>query len=74
MPGGLTVREGITVVETVFDTGRLKVLDLVEVNPEIGSSIDVKKTVDSAIHLFKAACGTQRSGNLPVDSCEIPKP
>jgi arginase len=63
--GGLTLREGIYIVEQAFNTGRLTAVDLVEVNPAIGSQDDVKRTVDAAIELLKAACGHSRRGNLP---------
>lgn len=66
------MREGIYIIEELHNTGRLEALDLVEVNPAIGSLTDVKKTVDSAVFLAKAACGTQRIGNLPSDMNELP--
>lgn len=74
MPGGLTAREGIIIMETLFETGRLRSVDITEINPELGNESDLKKTVDSAIHLLKASCGTQRSGNLPLNAYELPKP
>lgn len=74
MPGGLTMREGISIVENIFDTGRLTALDVVEINPEIGTEAEVKRTTDSAIALFKAACGTNRSGNLPLETTDVPSP
>lgn len=72
--GGLTLREAICAVETVFDSGRLTGLDIVEVNPEIGTDADVKCTADSAIAIFKAACGTNRNGNLPREATDLPGP
>ncbi|XP_054262817.1 arginase-1-like isoform X1 [Macrosteles quadrilineatus] len=70
--GGLTLREGIHILEIVHQTGRMKVMDLVEVNPNIGSERDVKKTVDAALHLIKAAYGFSRLGNVPRHIKDIP--
>ncbi|XP_058820906.1 arginase, hepatic-like [Topomyia yanbarensis] len=63
--GGLTLREGIYIMEELYNTERLAAVDLVEVNPSIGTAEDVKKTVDAAIHLLVAACGNSRRGNIP---------
>lgn len=71
--GGLTLREGICILEEIYDTGRLAAVDLVEVNPAIGSEDDVAKTIDAAIQILKAACGTVRKGVMP-NEIEIPKP
>lgn len=54
-------------MEEVQRTGLLHVVDLVEVNPKLGSADDVKKTVDAAIHLLAAACGNSRLGNKRDD-------
>lgn len=69
--GGLSLREGIYIMEEVFRTGRLTAVDLVEVNPSIGNDRDVQTTVKAAIHLLAAACGHNRTGNLPMTN-EIP--
>lgn len=63
--GGLSLREGLYIVEELEKTGRLDAIDLVEVNPTIGTPEDVTKTVDAAILVLKAACGDTRWGNLP---------
>lgn len=60
--GGLTLREGIHLMEMVHDTGRLSAMDLVEVNPDLGTEQDVKKTVDAAIQIISAAFGNNRRG------------
>lgn len=72
--GGLTLRESIYIVEQLRQTGRLEAIDMVEVNPAIGSEQDVKKTVAAAIHILVAACGTLRGGNLPKIETSIPSP
>lgn len=70
--GGLTLREGVFIVERLRQTGRLQAIDLVEVNPAIGSESDVQKTVSAAIHILAAACGTIRGGNMPKNQLTIP--
>lgn len=70
--GGLTLREGSYIMEELHRTGRLSVVDLVEVNPNFGNLDDLKKTVDAGIHILKASCGNIRSGNLPKQMEDIP--
>lgn len=69
----MTLREGIRIIERVFESGRLRGLDVVEVCPNIGDAKDVKTTIDSAIQLVNAASGNRRSGNLPLTQHDIPK-
>jgi arginase len=47
VPGGLTLKEGIYIMEQVGRTGKLSVVDIAEVNPEVGSAEDQAKTLDS---------------------------
>lgn len=61
--GGLTLREGIFIMEEAYNTGALSSLDLVEVNPCLGDARDVKTTVNSAKLIIQAAVGNNRSGN-----------
>ncbi|XP_072393389.1 arginase, hepatic [Diabrotica undecimpunctata] len=68
IPGGLTVREGIHILERVHDTGRLNVMDIVELNTDVGTEQDAKKTVGVAIQLLAAACGFKRGGIRPKDA------
>ncbi|XP_077286666.1 arginase [Arctopsyche grandis] len=62
--GGLTLREGIYLMEQIYSTGRLKAIDLVEVNPLIGTEKDVNHTIDAAIAILKASLGYSRRGVL----------
>jgi len=55
--GGLTYREARHICEAVAETGRLVGLDIVEVNPAIGSEHDVKETASVAVDLVKSALG-----------------
>lgn len=61
--GGLTLREGVFLMEEAFNTGTLSSLDLVEVNPGLGDERDVKNTVNAAKLIIQAAVGSNRSGN-----------
>lgn len=61
--GGLTLREGIFVVEEAHRTGKLSSMDLVEVNPCLGDAKDVKNTLSAAKLIIQAALGSNRSGN-----------
>ena len=55
--GGLTLREGMTVCDLIQRTGRLSAMDIVEVNPRLGDTVEVQKTVDSAALLIYSALG-----------------
>jgi arginase len=61
--GGLTLREGVFIMEEAFNTGALSSMDLVEVNPCLGDAKDVEMTVNSAKLIIQAALGNNRSGN-----------
>lgn len=63
--GGMTLREGIQLMEMIHQTSRLGALDVVEVNPSLGSEADVKRTVEAAIHVIAAALGHSRRGLSP---------
>lgn len=52
-------------MEIIHDTERLNAIDLVEVNPTIGSDMDVKKTTDAALQIILAAFGQKRGGVIP---------
>ncbi|XP_018567917.1 arginase-1 [Anoplophora glabripennis] len=69
--GGLTLREGVHIMEMIYKTGRLGAMDLVEVNPGIGSEQDVKRTIEAAIHVILAAFGHSRKG-LRLKDASLP--
>ncbi|XP_077986199.1 arginase-1-like [Glandiceps talaboti] len=71
--GGLTLREGMYIVEQVYKTGLLAGMDMVEVNPELGNTGQQEKTVNAAVEIITAAVGSKRYGNKPSDY-ELPKP
>lgn len=55
--GGLTFREGHYICESVYETGLLVALDLVEVNPSLADAASVKQTVAVGCSLVRAALG-----------------
>ncbi|XP_017869751.1 PREDICTED: arginase-1 [Drosophila arizonae] len=59
---GLTLREGISIVEALRDTKRVQGMDIVEINPKLGTPQDVRTTVDSALEILKSMFGYRRSG------------
>lgn len=58
--GGLTLREALCVGEQIHATGMLSGLDLVEVNPSVGTQVEAKRTVNSAIATILAFVGKNR--------------
>lgn len=65
------MREGVHIMEKIHDTGRLGAMDLVEVNPSLGTEQEVKKTVDAAIHVILAAFGYKRQG-MRIKNASLP--
>lgn len=63
--GGLSYREGKFIAETVANTGRLSALDVVEVNPLLGSEIQQKFTIEVALDIVQAVFGKKRAGTIP---------
>uniref|UniRef100_A0A8C7G5C9 Arginase n=2 Tax=Oncorhynchus TaxID=8016 RepID=A0A8C7G5C9_ONCKI len=61
--GGLTYREGIWITEEIHNTGLLSVMDLVEVNPDLGASREaVESTASMAVDVIASALGQTREG------------
>lgn len=61
--GGMTLREGIFLIEEVNRSGTLASMDIVEINPKIGTQADVTTTLNSAKAIILAAMGHNRGGN-----------
>mmetsp|Transcript_2915 Transcript_2915/g.6802 ORF Transcript_2915/g.6802 Transcript_2915/m.6802 type:complete len:368 (+) Transcript_2915:61-1164(+) len=57
--GGLTFREAHYLVESISETGRLGSLDMVEVNPELGSKVENMQTVEMGLALIDSAMGSR---------------
>ena len=66
VPGGLTLRECLTLVEDLYQTGCLRALDLVEINPELSDNFGADKTLEAGIRLLLAALGNYRGTNPPL--------
>uniref|UniRef100_A0A3Q2YCA8 Arginase n=1 Tax=Hippocampus comes TaxID=109280 RepID=A0A3Q2YCA8_HIPCM len=61
--GGLTYREGIYITEEVHNTGLLSVMDMVEVNPVVGSTrAAVEATASLAVDVIASSLGQTREG------------
>ncbi|XP_054015133.1 arginase, hepatic [Hylaeus anthracinus] len=71
--GGLSLREAVHLMEELYRTNRLNAVDLVEVNPRIGDSRDVRLTVEAAIHIIQAGFGYTRRGlKVPKGVTDMP--
>eukprot|EP00163_Fabomonas_tropica_P033561 TRINITY_DN889_c0_g1_i4.p1 TRINITY_DN889_c0_g1~~TRINITY_DN889_c0_g1_i4.p1 ORF type:complete len:164 (+),score=37.29 TRINITY_DN889_c0_g1_i4:196-687(+) len=55
--GGMTWRESNYLCECLAETGLLRGLDMVEVNPDIGTPEEVKATIDVSVSLIRCALG-----------------
>lgn len=62
VPGGLTLRECLYMAEKLHDTGRLSVVDIVELNVSLGNSEDKDKTVANTIRVIEHFYGNKRAG------------
>ncbi|KZC05045.1 Arginase, hepatic, partial [Dufourea novaeangliae] len=71
--GGLSLREAVHLMEELYRTHRLNAVDLVEVNPLIGSPRDVNLTIEAAIHIIQAGFGYTRRGlKVPKGITDMP--
>ncbi|XP_033207415.1 arginase, hepatic [Belonocnema kinseyi] len=71
--GGLSLREGIHLMEEMYRTRRLNAVDLVELNPQIGDERSVQLTVEAAIHIIQAGVGYLRRGlKVPKGITDMP--
>merc|ERR1719430_1845143 len=60
--GGLTLREGQQLSALIHSTGRLRAVDLVEVNPALGKdNAEVERTVDAACNVIMSALGYRKN-------------
>jgi len=57
--GGLTFREAHYVVEAASESGHLGSLDMVEVNPALGTGTDNQETVEMGLALIDSALGSR---------------
>lgn len=59
---GLTLREGIHIAEALRATNRIQGIDVVELNPNLGSDSDKQQTIEATMSILKAFYGHQRGG------------
>uniref|UniRef100_A0A6I8NER7 Arginase n=1 Tax=Ornithorhynchus anatinus TaxID=9258 RepID=A0A6I8NER7_ORNAN len=60
--GGLSYREGMYISEEIHNTGLLSAVDLVEVNPLLAASDEVKATARLAVDVIASCFGQTREG------------
>ncbi|XP_045761169.1 arginase, hepatic isoform X1 [Maniola jurtina] len=70
--GGLTLREAIKLMEIIYATGRLRAIDLVEINPALGNDTDRKRTIEAGLCILKAGLGFSRRGTMPRGVLDLP--
>lgn len=63
VPGGLSLREGMAMVETIYEAGNMVSMDLMEVNPALGNDKDRVMTTTAVRHILINAFGYNRGGN-----------
>ncbi|GAB1598109.1 arginase, hepatic-like [Argonauta hians] len=63
--GGLTYRESQYIAQFLANTGRLSALDIVEVNPKLGTEVEQQATAKVAKDFALTILGKQRCGTLP---------
>ena len=75
VPGGLTLREGMLVMEECHKSGCLESFDLVEVNVDlVTESVRRNRTLEAAHRVIMAAFGSQRGGNMPYPRSKFVPP
>ncbi|CAH2989986.1 unnamed protein product [Chilo suppressalis] len=70
--GGLTLREAICLMEIIHATGRLRAIDLVEINPALGNESDRRRTLEAGLSVLKAGLGFSRRGTAPRGVLDLP--
>uniref|UniRef100_A0A6I8NNW5 Arginase-2, mitochondrial n=1 Tax=Ornithorhynchus anatinus TaxID=9258 RepID=A0A6I8NNW5_ORNAN len=81
--GGLSYREGMYISEEIHNTGLLSAVDLVEVNPLLAASDEVKATARLAVDVIASCFGQTREGahavyerlpgpGSPTSTCRFP--
>ncbi|XP_014664761.1 PREDICTED: arginase, hepatic-like [Priapulus caudatus] len=73
VPGGLTLREGLFLAEELNKTEMLTGVDLVEVNPMLGTDVGKNLTLWAANLVLQSCFGKITAGNVPA-GFEMPKP
>ncbi|CAD5113692.1 DgyrCDS2851 [Dimorphilus gyrociliatus] len=73
VPYGLSLREGMFLVEEIALTNKVTGIDLVEINPDLGSQRDQFTTISAAAEVLYAFFGKRTKTQLPSDYV-LPKP
>lgn len=59
-------------MEIIHKTGRLRAIDLVEINPAVGSDSDRRRTIEAGLAVLKAGLGFSRRGTAPKGVKDLP--
>ncbi|GFS80270.1 arginase-2, mitochondrial [Nephila pilipes] len=70
--GGLTVREALSIAEEISSLEFFRGLDLVEINPILGSKEQIENTINVGLLVLKTFLGYSRHGSIPKIIQEIP--
>lgn len=70
--GGLTVREALSIAEEISSLEFFRCLDLVEINPILGSKEQIENTLNVGLLVLKTFLGYSRHGSIPKNIQEIP--
>ena len=65
MSGGLTLREGMYIAGELANTGKLRGVDLVEVNTYVGDKEDAAKTLKTAGDIIESCFGKRKMNSFP---------
>ncbi|GIX70537.1 arginase-2, mitochondrial [Caerostris extrusa] len=63
--GGLTVREALSIAEEVSNLDFFRALDLVEINPTLGTKEQIENTLSIGALVVKTFLGYSRHGRIP---------
>ncbi|GIY31589.1 arginase-1 [Caerostris darwini] len=69
--GGLTVREALSIAEEVSNLDFFRALDLVEINPTLGTKEQIENTLSIGALVVKTFLGYSRHGRIPKNFQEI---
>lgn len=59
-------------MEIIHSTGRLRAIDLVEINPALGNDSDRRRTLEAGLCVLRAGLGFSRRGTAPRGVLDLP--
>ena len=62
VPAGMTLRELLILLEDLHQTGCLRAIDLVEVNPDLSDEVGAVRTIEAAQRSLLSLLGNYRGG------------